>query len=109
MASIVLDVVKRYDIDGVHFDDYFYPYPQTGLVLNDDSTYIRYNRGFVNRENWRRDNVDLFVKMISDTIKTVKPWVKFGISPFGIWQNKTQCKRKMTQLDCLFRGTRQAM
>ena len=89
VASIVLDVVKRYDIDGVHFDDYFYPYPQTGLVLNDDSTYIRYNRGFVNRENWRRDNVDLFVKMISDTIKAVKPWVKFGISPFGIWQNKT--------------------
>ncbi len=89
VASIVLDVVKRYDIDGVHFDDYFYPYPQTGLILNDDSTYIRYNRGFVNRNNWRRDNVDLFVKMISDTIKAVKPWVKFGISPFGIWQNKT--------------------
>ena len=89
VASVVLDVVKRYDIDGVHFDDYFYPYPQTGLVLNDDSTYIRYNRGFVNRDNWRRDNVDLFVKMISDTIKAVKPWVKFGISPFGIWQNKS--------------------
>ncbi len=89
VASIVLDVVKRYDIDGVHFDDYFYPYPQTGLVLNDDSTYIRYNRGFVDRGFWRRDNVDLFVKMISDTIKAVKPWVKFGISPFGIWQNKS--------------------
>jgi uncharacterized lipoprotein YddW (UPF0748 family) len=89
VASIVMDVVKRYDIDGVHFDDYFYPYPQTGLILNDDSTYIRHNRGFVNRENWRRDNVDLFVKMISDTLKAVKPWVKFGISPFGIWQNKS--------------------
>ncbi|MBL7813493.1 MAG: family 10 glycosylhydrolase [Saprospiraceae bacterium] len=89
VTSVVLDVVKRYDIDGVHFDDYFYPYPQTGLVLNDDSTYIRYNRGFVNRDNWRRDNVDLFVKMISDTLKAVKPWVKFGISPFGIWQNRS--------------------
>lgn len=89
VTSVVLDVVKRYDIDGVHFDDYFYPYPQTGLVLNDDSTYIRHNRGFVDRANWRRDNVDLFVKMISDTLKSVKPWVKFGISPFGIWQNKT--------------------
>ena len=89
VTSVVLDVVKRYDIDGVHFDDYFYPYPQTGLVLNDDSTYIRHNRGFVDRANWRRDNVDLFVKMISDTLKSVKPWVKFGISPFGIWQNQT--------------------
>lgn len=89
VTSVVLDVVKRYDIDGVHFDDYFYPYPQTGLILNDDSTYIRHNRGFVDRGNWRRDNVDLFVKMISDTLKSVKPWVKFGISPFGIWQNKT--------------------
>jgi uncharacterized lipoprotein YddW (UPF0748 family) len=89
VTSVVMDVVKRYDIDGVHFDDYFYPYPQTGQVLNDDSTYIRYNRGFVDRGNWRRDNVDLFVKMISDTIHAVKPWVKFGISPFGIWQNKT--------------------
>jgi uncharacterized lipoprotein YddW (UPF0748 family) len=88
VSSVVLDVVKRYDIDGVHFDDYFYPYPQTGLVLNDDSTYIRNNRGFVDRASWRRDNVDLFVKMISDTIHAVKPWVKFGISPFGIWQNK---------------------
>jgi uncharacterized lipoprotein YddW (UPF0748 family) len=89
VTSVVLDVVKRYDIDGVHFDDYFYPYPQSPLVLNDDSTYIRYNRGIIDRGNWRRDNVDLFVKMISDTLKVVKPWVKFGISPFGIWQNKS--------------------
>lgn len=89
VTSVVMDVLKRYDVDGVHFDDYFYPYPQTGLVLNDDSTYIRNNRGFVDRANWRRDNVDLFVKMISDTIHAVKPWVKFGISPFGIWQNKS--------------------
>ena len=89
VMSVVMDVVKRYDIDGVHFDDYFYPYPQTGLVLNDDSTYIRNNRGFVDRPSWRRDNVDLFVKMIADTLKVAKPWVKFGISPFGIWQNKS--------------------
>ena len=89
VASVVMDVVNRYDIDGVHFDDYFYPYPSTGLVLNDDSTYINNNRGFVDRANWRRDNVDLFVKMMSTNIiitsyrssvcRTRRPNLNYGI------------------------------
>jgi uncharacterized lipoprotein YddW (UPF0748 family) len=89
VTKVVMDVVRRYDIDAVHFDDYFYPYPSTGVSFNDDSTYAKYNRGILNRSDWRRDNVDQMVKMVSDSIKSAKPYVKFGISPFGIWQNKS--------------------
>ena len=91
VTSIIMDVVRRYDIDGVHFDDYFYPYPPAAgtLPFNDDSTYTAQRRGIANRADWRRDNVNLLVKQVSDSIRAVKPWVKFGISPFGIWQNKT--------------------
>jgi uncharacterized lipoprotein YddW (UPF0748 family) len=89
VTQVVMEVVRRYDIDGVHFDDFFYPYPSTGLSYNDDSTFVRYNRGISDRGNWRRDNVDLLIKTVSDSIKAVKPYVKFGISPFGIWQNKS--------------------
>lgn len=89
VTNVVMDVVRRYDVDAIHFDDYFYPYPETGKVLNDDSTFSKFNRGISNRADWRRDNVDLLVRQVSDSIKSTKPWVKFGISPFGIWQNKT--------------------
>lgn len=88
VTKIVLDIARRYDIDGIHFDDYFYPYPQTGLNLADDASFTKYNRGFSNKADWRRDNVDLLVKTVSDSIKNLKPWLKFGISPFGIWQNR---------------------
>ena len=89
VTQVILEVTNKYDIDGIHFDDYFYPYPATGLTLNDSATYANNKRGILNKNDWRRDNVNLLVKMISDSIKSVKPWVKFGISPFGIWQNKT--------------------
>jgi uncharacterized lipoprotein YddW (UPF0748 family) len=89
VTQVVMEVVRRYDIDGVHFDDFFYPYPSTGLSYSDDSTFAIHNRGFSDRGNWRRDNVDLLINMVSDSIKSVKPYVKFGISPFGIWQNKS--------------------
>ena len=89
VTQVVLEVTNKYDVDGVHFDDYFYPYPTTGLILNDSETYAKDKRGIINKNDWRRDNVNLLVKMISDSIKSIKPWVKFGISPFGIWQNKT--------------------
>ncbi len=89
VTKVVLDVVRRYDIDGVHFDDYFYPYPQAGFMLDDKRTFEQHDRGFVNRNDWRRDNVDLLVKMVSDSIRQTKPWVKFGVSPFGIWQNNS--------------------
>ncbi len=89
VSRVVMDVVRRYDIDGIHFDDYFYPYPQKGLTLNDNTTFANYNRGFTSRADWRRDNVNLLIEAISDSIHRVKPWVKFGVSPFGIWQNKS--------------------
>ncbi len=89
VTKVVMDVVRRYDVDGIHFDDYFYPYPQTGLSFSDDSTYAIYNRGIAKRDDWRRDNIDLLVKQVSDSIRAAKPYVKFGISPFGIWQNRS--------------------
>ena len=89
VLKIVLDIAKRYDVDGIHFDDYFYPYPQTGLMFNDNASFNKYNRGFTDRADWRRDNVDLLVKTVADSLKNMKPWLKFGISPFGIWQNKS--------------------
>ncbi|GAA4451580.1 glycoside hydrolase family 10 protein [Nibrella saemangeumensis] len=87
VTRVIMDVLRRYDVDGIHFDDYFYPYPQAGAAFDDDSTFALYNRGFTSRPDWRRDNVDLLVKAVSDSIKRLKPWVKFGISPCGVWQN----------------------
>lgn len=87
VVSVIMDVVRRYNIDGVHFDDYFYPYG--GMTTQDDASWGSYPRGFTNRADWRRDNVNLFVRTVYDSIKTVKPWVKFGISPFGIWKSGT--------------------
>lgn len=87
ITSVIMDVVRRYDIDGVHFDDYFYPY--SGTTNEDVATFSNplYNRGITNIADWRRDNVNLLVKMVNDSIQMVKPRVKFGISPFGIWRN----------------------
>jgi uncharacterized lipoprotein YddW (UPF0748 family) len=86
--NVILDVLQRYDIDGVHFDDYFYPYPQTGIAFPDDPSYGRYlaNGGTLGRADWRRENVNTFVRRVYTEIKGTKPWVKFGISPFGIWR-----------------------
>jgi uncharacterized lipoprotein YddW (UPF0748 family) len=89
VTKVIMDVVRRYDIDGVHFDDYFYPYPQTGVVFQDSATFANYPNGFTNKEDWRRNNVNLLIKMLSDSIKAVKPHVKFGISPFAIWKNQS--------------------
>jgi uncharacterized lipoprotein YddW (UPF0748 family) len=87
VTSVIMDVVRGYDIDGVHFDDYFYPY--AGTTTQDAATFSRYPRGFTNIGDWRRDNVNLFVRMVYDSIRTAKPFVKFGISPFGIWKSNT--------------------
>lgn len=87
VTSVVMDVVRRYDVDGVHFDDYFYPYPPNQISNQDDATFATYPRGFTNRGDWRRDNVNLLIQMIHDSIQVVKPHVKFGMSPFGIWRN----------------------
>jgi uncharacterized lipoprotein YddW (UPF0748 family) len=91
--GVVMDVVRRYDIDGVHFDDYFYPYPEKdaqGRVLPfpDWAEWKRYQNGGgkLGRSDWRRENVNLFMVRVSQSIRSVKPWVKFGIAPFGIWR-----------------------
>ena len=89
VASVIMDVVRRYDIDGVHFDDYFYPYPQTGVTFQDSATFANYPNGFTNKDDWRRNNINLLIQMLSDSIKAVKPHVKFGIGPFGIWRNQS--------------------
>jgi uncharacterized lipoprotein YddW (UPF0748 family) len=94
IVKVISDIVKRYDIDGIHMDDYFYPYPIQGLKLPDNETFKRYglNKGYELGEidRWRRDNVNKLVSELSTTIKSIKPYVKFGISPFGIYRNKKQ-------------------
>ena len=92
VTGIILDVVTRYNVDGVHFDDYFYPYPNSsvgfpGITTEDAITFASYPRGFTNIGNWRRDNVNLLIAQVYEGIKAAKSYVKFGISPFGIWKN----------------------
>lgn len=87
ICKVAADIVTRYDVDGLHIDDYFYPYPQDGLQFNDAADYRRDNRGFKSRDDWRRDNVNLFIEQIYTTVKGIKSWVKFGVSPFGIYRN----------------------
>lgn len=89
VQSVIMDIVNRYDVDGIHFDDYFYPYPETGVSFNDATTFANEPRGFTNIDNWRRDNVNIFVQQIKDAIVAAKPHVRFGISPFGIWKSGT--------------------
>lgn len=89
-ANVVRDIVKRYDIDGVHFDDYFYPYAtyNGGADFPDDKTWNAYRKegGNLSRGDWRRANVNKFIKRVYTEIKAEKPFVKFGLSPFGIWK-----------------------
>lgn len=87
VTSVIYDIVSRYDVDGIHADDYFYPYPPNQITNQDAATFAAYPRGFTDIKNWRRDNVNLLIAQVNDTIQSVKPWVKFGMSPFGIWKN----------------------
>ena len=82
--NVLLDIVTRYDIDGLHMDDYFYPY--SGIDNEDASTFASYSRGFGNIHDWRRDNINLLIKSVMDSINIAKPWVKWGVSPFGIYR-----------------------
>jgi uncharacterized lipoprotein YddW (UPF0748 family) len=91
--AVVLDVVKRYDVDGVHMDDYFYPYPEQDearkeIPFPDNEGWAAYqkNGGKLSRDDWRRDAVNRFVKAMYEEVHRAKPWVKVGISPFGIWR-----------------------
>lgn len=81
----IMEVVQRYDIDGVHLDDYFYP---SNGTFNDDATFKTYNsKKIASKADWRRDNINQFVQQLNASIKSVKPAVQFGISPFGVWRN----------------------
>jgi len=89
IIKIVLDVVRRYNIDAVHFDDYFYPYKIPKLEFDDAKAFEQYRGAFAENQinDWRRNNVNSLIKAVSDSIKHIKPFLKFGISPFGVWRN----------------------
>jgi len=92
ICDVVEDIVSRYDVDAIHMDDYFYPYPVPGINFPDDRSFARYGKlkGYTEatRADWRRNNVNMLIKELKQTIQKVKPWVRFGISPFGIYRNK---------------------
>jgi uncharacterized lipoprotein YddW (UPF0748 family) len=87
VQDVVCEVVSKYDIDAVHFDDYFYPYKVGKIDFPDAKSYAMYNTTFADKNDWRRNNVNVFIQEISAKMKAIKPTVKFGISPFGIWRN----------------------
>jgi uncharacterized lipoprotein YddW (UPF0748 family) len=89
VVDSIMEVVKNYDIDAVHMDDYFYPYKVKNQEYPDESTYRQYGGNFYSKNDWRRDNVNKLVEKLSAEIKKTKPNVKFGISPFGVWRNKS--------------------
>ena len=86
VENVIRDIVKRYDVDAIHMDDYFYPYRIPGKEFEDTDSYRLYGNGR-NREDWRRSNVDSIIAKLNLVIKEEKPWVKFGIAPFGVWRN----------------------
>lgn len=88
ICRVVRDIVSRYDVDAIHMDDYFYPYPVAGMAFPDDKSFRKYGGAFARRDDWRRDNVNKLVSEIKRTILLTKPWVRFGISPFGIYRNQ---------------------
>lgn len=87
ICTVIGDIVDRYDVDAIHIDDYFYPYPGKTTFNSDADSYAKFGNG-MNRGDWRRQNVDLLIQQINKTIKDRKSWVRFGVSPFGIWRNK---------------------
>ena len=88
ICEVVSDILTRYDVDGLHIDDYFYPYPVAGVDIPDAAFFRVDNGGYNNIGDWRRHNVDLFVEQLYKTVHDIKPWVKVGISPFGIYRNQ---------------------
>ena len=105
--NVVMDVLKKYDIDGIHFDDYFYPYPSynDNEDFPDEDTWQEYKKsgGKLERNDWRREAVNNFIKRLYAAIKSEKPHVKFGLSPFGIWRpGNPQSIKGMDQYDVLF-------
>lgn len=92
ICKVVRDIVSRYDVDAIHMDDYFYPYPVAGVSFPDDKSFQKYGlqKGYTEKQrgDWRRENVNALIQDLRRTILLAKPWVRFGISPFGIYRNK---------------------
>ena len=89
ICKVITDIVNRYDVDGIHMDDYFYPYPADGTDYPDDGSFAVYGGDFTDRGDWRRNNVNLLIREIHETVRALKPWVKFGVSPFGVYRNQS--------------------
>ena len=89
ITNVMKDIVSRYDVDALHFDDYFYPYKNAKKDFADSKTFKKFNRG-LQKDDWRRSNVDSIICKISKAVKEAKPLCKFGVSPFGIWRNVRQ-------------------
>lgn len=92
IASVVSEIAANYAVDGIHFDDYFYPYPEgsfTGISNEDAQTYAQYGSGFTNIGDWRRHNVNETIRLVNEAVKATRPSARFGVSPFGIWKNGT--------------------
>lgn len=112
IVDIVRNIAKFYNVDGIHFDDYFYPYTVVGQRINDDAAFRKYGQNFTNVEDWRRYNVDETIKGIASAIKEEKPRVKFGISPFSVWRNASvdplgsETQGGQTSYDNLYADTR---
>ncbi|MEV0256039.1 family 10 glycosylhydrolase [Streptomyces sp. NPDC050732] len=87
VQDAMLDAVRKYPIDAVHWDDYFYPYPVAGQVFDDDAAFAEYGGGFPDRASWRRDNIDRLVREMSGRVKKARRRTQFGISPFAVWRN----------------------
>lgn len=88
LLDVTRDILTRYDIDGIHFDDYFYPYPVRDEVFDDSLSFARNNPQHLLLAEWRRGNVDDVIRSVGALVKSVKPWAAFGVSPFGVWRNK---------------------
>lgn len=88
LMTVVEDITRRYDVDAIHMDDYFYPYKIAGEVFPDSADYVRFGAGFSSIDDWRRHNVDTLIYMLDQRIKAVKSHVEFGISPFSVWRNQ---------------------
>ena len=95
LNNVVKDIVERYDVDAIHFDDYFYPYKIRGKEFPDERSFRKYPRGYTpnQKDDWRRNNVNMVIEELQHTIKSIKPWVEFGISPFGVWRNQSSDPR----------------
>ncbi len=89
IIKIIMEVVHKYDIDGVHFDDYFYPVKEAGVDFPDQTAFKLYNDNSLSKSDWRRENINDFIHTLSDSINSVKPNIKFGVGPSGVWRNKS--------------------